>query len=112
VAHQILADLGSYSVLRTADQPGGPAAIRGLFAGAAGASAGPGASSSRAESALVTSLWRLAAADRDRRSLAAVAAAAADVFGPCDPGADGSGDVLDLRELEPTRPRSHRRRSS
>lgn len=110
VAHQILADLGSFSVLRTADQPGGPAAVRGLFAGAAGAPAPIGSSSSHAESALVTSLWRRAAADRDLRSLAAVAAAAAEVFGPCEPS-DGPSDVLDLRDRAPATRRAHRRRS-
>jgi hypothetical protein len=110
VAHQILQDLGSYSLLRTADLPGGRAAVRGLFAGAAGASAT--GSSSIADPALVAGLQRLADADRDRRSLAGVAAAAADVFGlgTADAPAPRADEVLDLREREVT-PRRHRHRS-
>lgn len=110
VAHQILRELGSYSLLRTADLPGGRAALRGLFAGAAGATTA--GSSSIADPALVAGLQRLADADRDRRALAAVAAAAADVFGPGATGAhaQGADGVLDLRDRDVT-PRRHRHRS-
>ena len=95
VAHQVLHDLGPFSMLQTAELAGGTSTLRALFAAAFADDGGVVGPTLLADPAVAASLWRLAPAGASSRSLATLAAAAADVLLV-------TGDhVVDLRDGDP-----------
>ena len=100
VAHQILRDLGPYSMLATATEPDGPRILRALFEGAIGddrAAVGP---SVLHDPLVAARLWDLVPEPPSSPALGTVAAAAAGVFA----GSGGAADdtIVDLREPRPS----------
>jgi hypothetical protein len=93
VAHQVLRDLGPYSVLLTAEQPDGGDTLRALFVAAVGTDQSKAGPSVLDDPAVAASLWRLVPPSSVSPSIKAVASAAADVF-----LASGGDVVVDLRD--------------
>jgi len=89
VAHQVLRDLGPYSMLLTAEQPGGDRTLRALFAAAVGSDR-DGQASVLEDPAVAASLWQLVPSPATS-SIGTVASAAASVF------LNGDDHVVDLR---------------
>jgi hypothetical protein len=115
VAHQVLRDLGPFSLLLTAEQPGGPTVVRGLFVGAAGDGA-DARSRVLGDPDLASRLWGPMRSAPGAGSLAAVVAAAVEVFGGGPgravhlAGAARAEQVVDLRDTSDPHARRSRRR--
>jgi hypothetical protein len=95
VAHQVLHDLGPYSMLQTAEQPGGATTLRALFVAAVGDDHGAVGPSVLADPAVAASLWRLVPASTASPSLGTLASAASEVF------LVGDDHIVDLRDADP-----------
>jgi len=106
VAHQVLRDLGPYSLLLTAEQPGGRDTLRALFLGAAGGEAAP-RRSPLDDPGVAAAMWQVVPSSAP--SMGAVTEAAAVAFDGREHVADHDR-VLDLRDPDPSRPSRHRHR--
>lgn len=104
VAHELLRQLGSFSIIATAERPEGPEIVRALFAGAIASSTDPDDTSAAARSFAEALRLRTTAGPVPAASIRAVATALIGAAGP-GPAASSTptattrgGVVVDLRD--------------